>query len=79
MGFGMPIDVWLRGPLRDWAESLLDEHRLKSEGFFNSAEIRLKWAQHLNNTHNWHYELWNVLMFQQWHEAHAQIPVSQSA
>jgi asparagine synthase (glutamine-hydrolysing) len=79
MGFGMPIDVWLRGPLREWAESLLSETRLNREGFFNSSEIRLKWAQHLNHTHNWHYELWNVLMFQQWHEAHAQLPVAQVA
>jgi len=67
-GFDMPINSWLRGPLRDWAESLLDEHRLKEEGFFDPAPIRQKWAQHLEGTGNFEHYLWDILMFQSWLE-----------
>ena len=65
-GFESPIAVWLRGPLRDWAEDLLDPAAMRADGLLNPAPIRQKWAEHLSGRRNWQYALWNVLMLQEW-------------
>jgi asparagine synthase (glutamine-hydrolysing) len=68
LGFSIPVDGWLRGPLRDWAEELLNERRLRQEGFFRHEPIREKWREHLSGHRNWQHCLWNILMFQSWLE-----------
>ena len=69
MGFGVPIDAGCAGPLRDWAEDLLDERRLRDEGYFRPEPIRRAWARHLGGRVDEQYRLWSVLMFQSWLEA----------
>ena len=71
MGFGIPLDAWLRGPLRDWAESLLAEDRLRREGYLVPEPIRAAWKAHLAGQASYGYRLWSVLMFQAWLEANA--------
>lgn len=69
MGFGIPLDAWLRGPLRDWAESLLAEDRLRRDGYLEPDPIRKAWKAHLAGQAAYGYRLWSVLMFQAWLEA----------
>jgi asparagine synthase (glutamine-hydrolysing) len=66
MGFGVPIDAWLRGPLRDWAEELLEPSAVRQEGFLNPEPIQVKWREHMSGERNWQYHLWTVLQFQAW-------------
>jgi asparagine synthase (glutamine-hydrolysing) len=65
-GFSIPLAQWLRGPLREWAEELLTEERIKREGYFDSQKIRSAWDQHQNGTYDRSLHLWNILMFQSW-------------
>jgi asparagine synthase (glutamine-hydrolysing) len=79
MGFGVPIDSWLRGPLRDWAEAYLAPDRLGREGFLSSQSIQDKWAEHLSGRRDWQYYLWDVLMFETWLEEQKKAPARNRA
>jgi asparagine synthase (glutamine-hydrolysing) len=68
-GFSIPLGAWLRGPLREWAENLLDETRLEQEGLLHSKPIRLAWSQHLSKKYDHSAKLWSILMLQSWLEA----------
>jgi asparagine synthase (glutamine-hydrolysing) len=65
-GFAIPLAEWLREPLRNWAEDLLEESRLAHEGYLNPTSIRETWRQHLSGRYDWTSRLWSVLMFQAW-------------
>jgi asparagine synthase (glutamine-hydrolysing) len=69
MGFGVPIDSWLRGPLKSWAEGLIDDSRLRQEGFLQPEPISRAWAEHQSGRANLQHPLWAVLMFQSWLES----------
>jgi asparagine synthase (glutamine-hydrolysing) len=65
-GFGVPLGAWLRGPLREWAQHLLDERRLRGEGLLDAGPVLRKWREHLAGTRDWSSHLWSVLMLQAW-------------
>jgi len=67
-GFSIPLGQWLRGPLRTWAESLLDVQLLQQQGFFNSIPVRGLWKEHLVGKKDNSLKLWSILMFQAWLE-----------
>src|SRR3546814_6980230 len=69
MGFGVPIGTWLRDGLRDWAEALLEESRLRREGYLDPGPIRRCWIEHLSCQRNWQHQLWAIIMFQSWVES----------
>ncbi|MGX9380324.1 asparagine synthase (glutamine-hydrolyzing) [Pseudomonas sp. JQ36] len=74
-GFSVPLAQWLRGELREWAESLLDAEKLRDQGYFDTNKIRLIWSQHLQGTYDRSLHLWNILMFQAWLEKQSSIDI----
>jgi asparagine synthase (glutamine-hydrolysing) len=69
-GFGIPLEHWLRGPLREWSEDLLSQRRLAAHGLLDEQAVRKEWQIHLSGKRDRHYSLWTVLMFQAWYAAH---------
>jgi asparagine synthase (glutamine-hydrolysing) len=65
-GFSIPINDWLRGPLVDWVDDILNEKSIKDQGFLNDKAVAKKWADHRSGKVNCGYELWDILMFQSW-------------
>ena len=68
MGFGIPVGEWLRGPLRTWADELLDPALVKEQAFFDSSEVERRWNAHLEGRANLTFQIWSLLMFQAWWE-----------
>ena len=68
VGFGVPVGKWLRGPLREWAESLLETSRLHHEGYLNVDLVHQIWREHLSGKSDWTARIWAILMFQAWLE-----------
>ena len=65
-GFAVPLAKWLRGDLREWAESLLDEQALNATGLFDAKKLRAVWQAHLSGQHDYQYQLWGPLMLLAW-------------
>ena len=66
MGFTVPLDEWLRGSLKEWAEKLIDPKKLREEGYFKSDPVMKLWNEHLDGRANWGHQLWSIFMFQSW-------------
>ena len=66
MGFEVPIGLWLRGPLKDWAGDLLAHDRIAQDGWFDPALVQRIWKEHINGQANWGMQLWPVVTFQAW-------------
>jgi asparagine synthase (glutamine-hydrolysing) len=77
MGFGVPIDAWLRGALKDWASNLLDPTAMARTGLLDPGPIQEKWLEHQSGRRNWQHFLWNVLMFEAWRRVHGTAPFEQ--
>lgn len=69
MGFGVPMAAWLRGPLREWADALLDPAAMRAQGYLDVPKVQRKWAEHRSGQRDWQYHLWGILMFQAWLQA----------
>jgi asparagine synthase (glutamine-hydrolysing) len=70
MGFGIPLGSWLRGPLQEWGNALVSGSRVQHEGYLNQSLVSHAWNSHLEGKQGWHYQLWDVLVFQAWLEKH---------
>ena len=66
-GFGIPINEWLRGPLRPLASQLLDRSRIQAGGLFDASLVARRWSEHLSGRRNWGTQLWTILVFNAWH------------
>jgi len=67
-GFGIPLNDWLRGPLKEWADELLSIQYLEEQNIFNVQEVRTMWEHHLSGTRHYGARLWSILMFQAWYK-----------
>ena len=67
-GFAIPIGEWLRGPLKEWAEDLIEENKIIKQGFLNHKNVRKIWESHISGNADYTARIWSILMFQSWLE-----------